>query len=121
MKETVTLELPSDLVQSARAEAGQSHKRIEDVLVDWLYRARTPDTDVESLSDADVLALCDSQMQPADQEELSELLDDNRERALSSEGRVRLNQLMDSYRRALLRKAKAWKVAVERGLRDGVA
>ncbi|HEV3145338.1 MAG TPA: hypothetical protein VGZ47_15710 [Gemmataceae bacterium] len=117
MTETVTIELPSDLAQTARAVAGQSHKRLEEVLVDWLYRARMVDIEMESLSNEQILGICDGQMKQQDEQELAELLANNREESLTDECRNRLDVLMNDYRQGLLRKAKAWKIAVDRGLR----
>ncbi len=72
---------------------------------------------VEMLSDAQVLALSYSYMDLDQQEELSDLLADQREGVIDQAGRNRLEKLMQIYRRGLLRKAEALKVAVERGLR----
>ena len=72
---------------------------------------------VESLPDDQVLALCDTQMDAEQQEELGDLLTRNREGLLSSTERTRLDELMQTYRHGLVRKAQALKVAVERGLR----
>ena len=38
MGESVTIELPSELAQRARAVATQTHQRLEGVLLDWLDR-----------------------------------------------------------------------------------
>jgi hypothetical protein len=116
MKEIVTLELPEHVVRSARAVAATTHRRVEDVLVDWIDRA-VAEVPVEVLSDEEVLALCDLQMANEDQEELSRLLAHNREGQLADTDRTRLDALMQMYRRGLVRKAQAWKVAVARGLR----
>jgi hypothetical protein len=35
MSETVTLELPDTLAKSVRAVAEQTHRRVEDVLIEW--------------------------------------------------------------------------------------
>lgn len=72
---------------------------------------------VEMLKDAQVLALSYSYMPLDQQEELSDLLADQREGVITSAGRERLEELMQISRRGLLRKAEALKVAVERGLR----
>jgi hypothetical protein len=72
---------------------------------------------VEHLSDDELLAVCESQMEAGDQEELSGLLARNREGLLEGGERSRLDQLMQLYRRGLVRKARALKTAVERGLR----
>jgi plasmid stability protein len=116
MGERVTLELPDELAMRARALATRTHRRLEDVLVDWLDRAAI-EPPVESLPDAELLALCDIELSPQQQAELDELLAHNREGQLDEKGRAQLDSLMQVYRRGLVRKAEAIKVAVERGLR----
>jgi hypothetical protein len=51
------------------------------------------------------------------QEELSALLEGNREGTLQAAEWARLGELMQVYRRGLIRKAQAIQVAVARGLR----
>ena len=120
MSEIVTLELPDVLAQSARSVAAQTHRRIEDVLVEWLDRAAT-DVPVESLPDDQVLALCGLQLSDTQQAALSELLARQREGMLNDGERARLAALMESYRRGMVRKARALQVAVARGLRPPLA
>ena len=112
----VTVELPEELAERARTVAARTRRRFEDVLVEWLDRAGE-EPPVESLPDEEVLALCDSQMEAGQQEELSDLLARNREGLLQSDGRGRLEELLRVYRRGLVRKAQALKTAVERGLK----
>jgi hypothetical protein len=116
MSEKVTVELPEELAQRARAVAAQTHRRFEDVLVEWIDRAGT-EPPVESLADDDVLALCQRQLDAGQQEELSELLERNREGVLRDPERDRLDELMRIYRRGLVRKAQALRTAVARGLK----
>jgi dsDNA-binding SOS-regulon protein len=119
MSEIVTLELPEHVIRSAQAVASQTHRRVEEVLVDWIDQAAA-EVPVNSLSDEQILGLCDMQMTQEDQEELSLLLARNREGQLDDTDRTRLDALMQMYRRGLVRKAKAWKVAVARGLRTAL-
>ena len=116
MSEVVTLELPDHIVRSARAVAARTHRRVEEVLVDWIDQAAA-DVPVECLSDEEILGLCDMQMADKDQEALDHLLARNREGQLDDADRTRLDALRQMYRRGLVRKAQAWKVAVVRGLR----
>jgi hypothetical protein len=116
MSETVALEVPDELARQVRAVATATHRRFEDVVLDWLRRA-VEETPVEALPDGALLALCDATLDPADQEELSLLLAGHREGRLSAPERVRLDALMDAYRRGLIRKARALNAAVSRGLR----
>jgi hypothetical protein len=116
MSHTVTLDLPNDLAQRAQKMAEQTHRKVEDVLLEWLVRA-VVDMPIDSLPDDQVLALADLQMSEGDQSELSTLLAHQRERTLDDDDRLRLDELMGEYRRGMIQKAHALKVAVERGLR----
>lgn len=116
MSEIVTLELPDVLAQNARSVAAQTQRRIEDVLMEWLDRAAT-DIPVDALPDDQVLALVELQLSEAQQAELSALLAGQREGILDELERLRLAELMDIYRRGMVRKAQAVQVAVGRGLR----
>lgn len=116
MGEVVTLNLPEVVATRARQVASQTHRSIEDILVEWLtYAPNEPP--VETLSDAAVLALCDSQLTEVQQSELDDLLNDQREGELTDVTHKRLDELMDVYRRGIVRKAQALQVAVRRGLR----
>ncbi|WP_129676076.1 hypothetical protein [Candidatus Chloroploca sp. Khr17] len=70
MSELVTLALPEPLVESARAVAARTQRRVEDVLVEWLDRAAA-EVPVVLLPDDQVLALRDLEMDAAAQAELS--------------------------------------------------
>src|SRR5205085_830566 len=96
MTETVTVELPAELAQRARAVAAQTQRRLEDVLVEWIDRAAAEPA-VEELPDDQLLALCESQLDDGRQEELSELLARNREGLLRNGERGRLDELMRLY------------------------
>lgn len=115
MSEVVTLRIPDRLARDARAVASYTHRQMEDVLLEWMDRAAA-NPPVESLPDEQVLALCKLQMNPAQQSELSDLLARNREPNLTAADQMRLDELLSEYRRGMVRKAQALKVAVERGL-----
>jgi hypothetical protein len=119
MTEIVTLELPETLAQKAKEIAALTHQRLEDVLLDCIARTIT-ELPVESLSDEQVLALCDMQMESEQQEVLSDLLARNQAGQLNDIEIQQLDQLMQVYRRGLIRKARAIKVAVERGLKPSL-
>ncbi len=113
----VTLTISNQVAQSAQRIARQTRRPLETVLAEWLDHA-AGELPVESLSDDEVLALCDLQLSEAEQADLSALLADNREGQLDAAGRARLDRLMYEYDRRLLRKAQALREAVERGLRE---
>jgi hypothetical protein len=119
MSEYVTLELPENVARSVKEVAARTHRRVEDVLVDWLDKAAT-ELPVESLSDEEVLALCEKQLEADQQVELSFLLEKNREGQLERKEENRLDELMRLYRRGLVRKGQAWEIAVARGLKSSL-
>lgn len=115
MSATVTLELPDAVVRKARKLAEHTQRNVEDVLLEWLDRA-AGEPSIDDLPDEQILALRDLQMSSEQQEELGELLARQREHALEGSERMRLDELMAVYRRGMVQKARALKVAVERGL-----
>lgn len=115
MSQTVTLELPDNLVQNARTVAERTNRRVEDVLVEWMFQAGS-EVPIELLSDEEVLTIRDLQLSETQQSELSDLLAIQREESLTEAARSRLDELLGVYRRGMLRKAQALKVAIERGL-----
>jgi hypothetical protein len=117
MAERVTLEIPTGLMQQAKEMAQLTDRSLEAVLLEWMSRA-SGDLAIETLSDEQVLALCDDQLAVAQQEQLSELLGRNQEGLLGAIEVQQLDELMQVYRRGLVRKARALQVAVSRGLRS---
>ncbi len=115
MSQLITLELPDTITQQASHIAGQTRQRLEDVLLEWLnyVAAELP---IELLPDRQVLALSKAQLPPQQQTHLSKLLACQREGQLTATEKRQLADLMKLYRRGLLRKAEALKVAVQRGL-----
>ncbi|MDY6802287.1 MAG: hypothetical protein SXA11_00555 [Cyanobacteriota bacterium] len=73
---------------------------------------------VASLSDTEVIALSELQMEPQQDRRLSELLEKQQAGTLTEAETPELSRLMQIYRSLLLRKARALRVAVERGLRE---
>jgi hypothetical protein len=119
MSETVTLEIPAELAQKARALAAATNRRFEEALVEWIGRA-VSEPAVESLGDKELLALCEDKLDSLRQEEMSRLLARHREGELHEAERARLDELMLDYRRGLVLKARALKEAVARGLRPAL-
>ena len=60
----------------------------------------------------------DTQMPAAEDRRLSELLDRQQAASLSGEERAELRALMQTYQEGLVRKARALREAVRRGLRE---
>jgi hypothetical protein len=120
MNRTVTLELPDALLQNANTIAGYTHRRMEDVLIEWLELVAT-ETPLEFLSDDELLALSDMQMNHEQQQELSDLQAKQREQKLDELEKNHLTELMQIYRQGMVRKAQARKIAFERGLQPSLA
>ena len=118
MPQSVTLNLPDEMVARFEIEAKKHSRPVQDVVVDWLERS--DEIDLDSLADAELLGVCDSLLKPEDQAELTDLLEQNREGQLDAEARPRLKTLMTKYQQGLLRKARAWRIAVARGLRTNL-
>jgi hypothetical protein len=116
MPTKVTVEIPDDLARQARDVAARTQRSFEDVVGEWIRMAGGEPV-LELLSDQEVLAVCDATWDTGLQEELGDLLEQQREGELNPEQRSRLNDLMANYRVDLLRKSQAIKVAVGRGLR----
>ena len=119
MTEAIVLQMPEKLARQVKQIAALNHRPLEDILVEWIDRALS-EIPVESLPDEQVLALCDLQLEGEQQEQMSELLARNREGQLDDVQARQLDELMQVYRRGLVRKAKALKVAVERGLKTPI-
>jgi hypothetical protein len=111
----VTLNIPDAVAHQAQVVAYSTQRRVEDVLTEWLDRAAS-ETPVDQLPDSEVLAAAEMQLPKSQQQELSDLLADQRESQLNEAGRTRLDTLMEIYQQGMVRKAQAIKVAVERGL-----
>jgi len=119
MSQTVTVELPDELASRARKVAAAGNRRLEDAVIDWISQA-IGEPEIEALPDNELLARCDSALEADLQDELSGLLSDAREDVLDLAGRARLDELMSIYRRGMVDKARAWRVAVARGLRKSL-
>ncbi|HVA46253.1 MAG TPA: hypothetical protein VNH11_07760 [Pirellulales bacterium] len=110
------MELPAELASRARAVAAATNRRLEDVVTEWVGRGAAEPA-LECASDDELLALCEAALPSATQNELSDLLARNRDSLLDARERHRLDELLASYRRSLVLKAKAWQQAVARGLK----
>jgi hypothetical protein len=115
MNQQITLTVSDNVWLYAKAVAAQKKQRVEEVLSDWLEKVSS-EIDVEKLTDAEVLALTELQMSPSQQTLMDEFQEKNGEGALTNDERRQFNALMENYEDALLRKAQAFRVAVERGL-----
>ncbi|MGB3572897.1 MAG: hypothetical protein WBG63_19285 [Phormidesmis sp.] len=115
MAQSISLDIPDSIIQQAQQLATQNQQRLEDVLLEWLTHSFT-EHPIETLPDSQILALCNMQLDKQQQETLNTLTEKQREDSLTPADSQELQFLLGLYRRGLLRKAKALKVAVERGL-----
>lgn len=115
METSVTLKIRDDIVARALHIAGRSERELEDILAEWIGRYMD-DLPIDSFTDEEVLALCESEVNPMLQYELRNLLMRNREYGLNEEDSDRLNDMLYTYRRSIVRKARALEVAAVRGL-----
>jgi hypothetical protein len=120
----VTLTLPDELYEQAKRWATITQQELSETLTDALTIALTPvhttpklEKPVSSLSDEDVLALSQVQMNPLQGQRLSELLKKQREETLTRTSRSELLALVQLYEQFWIRQSEALAEAVRRGLR----
>ena len=115
MNQEVTLQVSDNIWHYAQSVAKKSKRRIEEVLADWLEKGSS-EIEVEKLSDVEVITLAELKMLVKQQEVLHNLIAKNGEGELTTDEKKQLDEMMEDYEIALLRKSQAMRVAVERGL-----
>ena len=125
MSTQVMVTLPDEVYRRAVTLARLSGRRMSDVLADTIALSLpplSPQADaaqpLSTLSDDQVLALADAQMEPAQDRQFSRLLDRQQAGTLTEAERSELLVLMQIYQETLLRKAQALHEAIRRGLRE---
>jgi hypothetical protein len=125
MSTQVTITLPDEIYQRAELFARLANRDVASVLADTIQlsipsvRANVLDLEpIADISDEQVLALTELQMQPDQDTRLSELLDRQQAGLLIEDDRLELQALMQIYQEGLLRKATALSEAVRRGLME---
>jgi hypothetical protein len=123
MSTQITITLTDDVYQKADRFARLANRDIASILADTIQssipnisEAATTLQPISLLSDADVLALTELQMESAQDLQLSELLDRQQAGLLTDIDRSELQILMQTYQEGLLRKATALSEAVKRKL-----
>ncbi|MFQ5825004.1 MAG: hypothetical protein ACE5JB_13200 [bacterium] len=108
-----------DLIKKLKRKLPYSSKEIKRLLKiaeqQISARAKRP---VDVLSDEELIELTELKLTQEQQVKLSELLEQNREGTLDSEGQRQLDELMNIYERGLLRKSEALREAVKRGIKE---
>jgi hypothetical protein len=128
MTTQITITLPDEIYQRAERFALLANRDLNSVIADTIgsslssMRSHFDSLEpIESLSNSQVLALSNLQMDPGQDLRLSELLEKQRERELNANEPQELETLMQIYREALLRKTAALVETVKRGIRESVA
>jgi hypothetical protein len=123
MTTQITLNIPDDVYQRAERFARLANRDIASVLADSIAQSIPPLgvhintlTPVTELSTEQLLALTELQLEPQQDAQLSDLLDQQQAGTISTESRLELEALMQVYQEGLLRKATALAEAVKRGL-----
>ncbi len=126
MSTQVTLNLPDEIYRRAEWLAQLTSRDVTDILsatIELSLPAINAGVEqavrpMAELSDAEVLALTDLQMEATQDQRLSQLLDRQQAGELTDADRAVLVELMQAYHEGLLRKAQALQEAVRRGLRE---
>ena len=123
MSTQVTISLPEETYRRAKRLAQLTRRDVGSVgaatvlLVLPQIDAWEGETAMANLSNEEVLALADLQMNAADDRKLSQLLDKQQAGTLAETERIELMRLMQIYQSSLLQKAEGLAEAVQRGLR----
>ena len=129
MNKPITLNLPEDVYNRALLLAQLIGRDLTEVLIEAIslsLSSTSPINDSErhfseslkSLSDREVMAMSELQMESEQDLRLSQLLSKQQADTLSEAERPELWSLMQIYQTLLLKKAVALREAVERGLRE---
>jgi hypothetical protein len=125
MSTQVVITLPDEIYHRAERLAQLIHRDVADILADTLALSLPPLSlqpeavrPIMELSDEDVLALAELQMEPDQDRRLSVLLEGQQAGELTDAERPELLALMQLYQERLVRKAQALREAVRRGLRQ---
>ena len=125
MSTQVTITLPDEVYRRVERLAQLTSRNIADVLSDTI-KLSIPELSLQTeiiesvarLSDDRVIALTQLQLEPEQDERLSELLDRQQEGIITETEQIELSNLMQIYQEGLLRKATALKEAVQRRLME---
>lgn len=123
MATQITVTLQDDTFRRAAYLAELTGRDVADVLAETIDLSldphgvpAAPSPPLETLSDAEVLELAASGMEPAQDGRLRALLDRQQAGRLEADERASMLALLQVYQDGLLRKAQALRVAVQRGL-----
>jgi hypothetical protein len=124
----ITISVPEETYRRAKKLAQLTRRDVATVMADTLSLSlpqlgsvSVMETAVTDLSNEEVLALADLQMDTDDDRKLSQLLDKQQTGTLTEPERIELIRLMQLYQSSLLQKAEGLAEAVHRGLREPMA
>lgn len=125
MSAEITLTLPEEVMQRASILAHRAGRPVADLLAETIELSLLPlgapseeARPMTTWSDEEVLAATATEMTPADDQRLSELLQRRQAGNLAETEQTELAALMALYQEGMLRKARALREAVRRGLRE---
>ena len=121
----VTLALPEAVYRLAEQTAAAVQRPVETLLVEALAATLPPISDLPEniaaevaefvgLGDDVLLAIAAETLSPTQQQQLTRLLNENSEGALTKKEQVTLEELMDEYWQVTLRKAQAQAILAQR-------
>src|SRR5947209_4166150 len=100
MSQQITIEVSEQVVRQATQVAEQTQQRLEEVLAAWLEFVIN-ERPVDKLPDEELLALTELRLSDEQQASMDELLEQNREGMLDTEGQRQLDELMRLYEHGL--------------------
>lgn len=117
----VTLNLPENVYRSFTRLAEKKHRRVEDIISDWLESDFSSENlnfedSIAGWSDEDVLALANIKLPQEQANRMSELSDLEQRGAIGNVEKSELDLYLEIYNQANLRKAYGIAEAVKRGL-----
>ncbi|HBL14652.1 MAG TPA: hypothetical protein DD379_25335 [Cyanobacteria bacterium UBA11162] len=123
MSTQITVTLPDEVYQRVQRLAQLASRDVADILTDAIKLSIPPVSlhtetiePISVLSDEQIIAITQLQMEPEQDQRLSNLLDKQQAGILTNNQRLELLTLMQIYQEGLLRKATALSEAVKRGL-----
>lgn len=127
MTDQITISLPTEILQRAEQLARCTGRSVDQLLAETIELSLRPlgtsslaEEDMAEWSDERVLAAADEGLSGEEDRRLSELLNRQQAGTLTDAERPELVTLMELYQSRLLRKAKALRESVRRGLRPSL-
>jgi hypothetical protein len=124
MSTNVTLSIPDEVLETAQRWANFLGHPVDDLLVETIQSSLLPMgavvefNSVGGWTDAEVLSAAQQDLSPSENSRLSDLLHKQQARDASAAEVRELQELMILYQARLLRKARALREAVQRGLME---